>query len=86
VTDEQQNGVRQAVNFKRAFIQMEDRCARIACCIDPQLLSSRLLKSSVFEALSMNGKSAMMSENPHSSEHRRRTRRVFSSLMVNIHN
>jgi hypothetical protein len=37
VTDEQQNGVRQAVNFKRAFIQMEDRCARIACRIDPQL-------------------------------------------------
>jgi pyrroloquinoline-quinone synthase len=29
VTDEQQNGVRQAVNFKRAFIQMEDRCARL---------------------------------------------------------
>ena len=37
VTDEQQNGVRQAVSFKRAFIQMEDRCARIACRIDPQL-------------------------------------------------
>ncbi len=39
VSDEQQNGVRQAVNFKRAFIQMEDRCARIACRIDPQLFS-----------------------------------------------
>jgi hypothetical protein len=37
VTDEQQNGVREAVNFKRAFIQMEDQCARIACRIDPRL-------------------------------------------------
>ena len=29
VSDEQQNGVRQAVNFKRACTQMEDRCARL---------------------------------------------------------
>lgn len=37
LSDEQQNGVRRAVEFKRAFIQMEDRSARIACRIDPQL-------------------------------------------------
>ena len=37
VTDEQQNGVcGREVNCKRTFIQMEDRCARIACRIDPQ--------------------------------------------------
>jgi hypothetical protein len=42
VTDDRQNGVRQAVHFKRAFIQMEDRCARIACRIDPQLFAQQV--------------------------------------------
>jgi len=37
VTDEQQEGVRNAVRFKRAFHTMEDQCMRIACRIDPQL-------------------------------------------------
>ena len=37
LTDEQQEGIRQAVNFKRAFHHMEDRCMRIACGIDPRL-------------------------------------------------
>jgi pyrroloquinoline-quinone synthase len=36
LTDDQQDGVRRAVAFKRGFIQMEDRCARIACRIDPR--------------------------------------------------
>ena len=36
-TDEQQEGVRRAVRFKRAFRQLEDRCIRIACKIDPAL-------------------------------------------------
>ncbi|MGH7831766.1 MAG: TenA family transcriptional regulator [Candidatus Binatia bacterium] len=37
LTDEQQEGVRNAVRFKRAFRQLEDRCIRIACKIDPAL-------------------------------------------------
>jgi pyrroloquinoline quinone (PQQ) biosynthesis protein C len=37
VTDEQQEGVRNAVRFKRAFHVMEDQCMRLACRIDPQL-------------------------------------------------
>jgi pyrroloquinoline-quinone synthase len=37
VTDEAQEGVRNAVRFKRAFHTMEDQCMRIACRIDPQL-------------------------------------------------
>lgn len=37
LTDEEQNGVREAVRFKRAFHKMEDHCMRIACRIDPQL-------------------------------------------------
>jgi coenzyme PQQ biosynthesis protein C len=35
--DEQQEGIRHAVRFKRAFHRMEDRCMRIACGIDPRL-------------------------------------------------
>jgi coenzyme PQQ biosynthesis protein C len=34
---EQQEGIRKAVRFKRAFHPMEDRCMRIACGIDPLL-------------------------------------------------
>lgn len=37
VTEEQQNGVRRAVSFKRAFHRLEDHCMRIACRIDPRL-------------------------------------------------
>jgi pyrroloquinoline quinone (PQQ) biosynthesis protein C len=37
VTDEQQEDIRNAVRFKRAFHTMEDQCTRIACRIDPQL-------------------------------------------------
>jgi len=37
LSDEQQEGIRQAVRFKRAFHHMEDRCMRIACGIDPRL-------------------------------------------------
>jgi coenzyme PQQ biosynthesis protein C len=37
LTEEQQNGVRRAVRFKRAFHQLEDQCMRIACKIDPKL-------------------------------------------------
>jgi coenzyme PQQ biosynthesis protein C len=37
LTEEQQNGVRRAVRFKRAFHQLEDQCMRIACQIDPKL-------------------------------------------------
>jgi coenzyme PQQ biosynthesis protein C len=39
VTDEQQEGVRNAVRFKRAFHTMEEQCMRIACRIDPQLIA-----------------------------------------------
>lgn len=39
-TDEQQQSVRQAVAFKRAFVVLEDRCTRIACRIDPKLFQS----------------------------------------------
>jgi coenzyme PQQ biosynthesis protein C len=39
VTDEQQEGVRNAVRFKRAFHAMEEQCMRIACRIDPQLVA-----------------------------------------------
>jgi pyrroloquinoline-quinone synthase len=37
ITDEQQVGVRRAVQFKRAFHLLEDQCMRIACGIDPKL-------------------------------------------------
>lgn len=37
LTEEQQNGVRGAVRFKRAFHQLEDQCMRIACKVDPKL-------------------------------------------------
>ena len=37
ITDEQQVGVRRAVQFKRAFHLLEDQCMRIACGIDPRL-------------------------------------------------
>jgi len=37
LTDEQQTGVRQAVQFKRGFRELEDRCIRIACNVDPKL-------------------------------------------------
>jgi coenzyme PQQ biosynthesis protein C len=37
VTEEQLDGVRRAVRFKRAFHRMEDQCMRIACKIDPKL-------------------------------------------------
>ena len=37
ITDEQQAGVRRAVQFKRAFHLLEDQCMRIACGIDPRL-------------------------------------------------
>ena len=36
ITDEQQEGVRRAVQFKRAFHLLEDQCMRIACGIDPR--------------------------------------------------
>ena len=36
LSDEQQEGIRNAVRFKRAFHHMEDRCMRIACGIDPR--------------------------------------------------
>ncbi len=36
ITDEQQEGVRRAVQFKRAFHLLEDHCMRIACGIDPR--------------------------------------------------
>ncbi|HTN70641.1 MAG TPA: iron-containing redox enzyme family protein [Methylomirabilota bacterium] len=36
-TEEQQNRVRRAVRFKRAFHQLEDQCMRLACKIDPKL-------------------------------------------------
>ncbi|MBM4296442.1 MAG: hypothetical protein FJ143_01740 [Deltaproteobacteria bacterium] len=39
-TDEQQESVRHAVAFKRAFVVLEDRCTRIACQIDPKLFES----------------------------------------------
>jgi pyrroloquinoline-quinone synthase len=39
LTDEQQEGVRNAVRFKRAFHTMEDQCMRLACRIDPQLFA-----------------------------------------------
>ena len=37
ITDEQQDGVRRAVQFKRAFHLLEDQCMRIACDVDPKL-------------------------------------------------
>lgn len=37
ITDEQQEGVRRAVQFKRTFTVLEDHCMRIACEIDPRL-------------------------------------------------
>jgi pyrroloquinoline-quinone synthase len=37
LTEEQQDGVRRAVRFKRAFHRLEDQCMRIACNIDPKL-------------------------------------------------
>jgi pyrroloquinoline-quinone synthase len=37
LTEEQQNGVRHAVSFKRAFHKLEDQCMWIACNIDPKL-------------------------------------------------
>jgi pyrroloquinoline-quinone synthase len=37
VTDEQREGVRRAVRFKRAFRPLEDQCLRLACKIDPKL-------------------------------------------------
>jgi len=37
LTDEQQNRVRQAVTFKRAFHRLEDQCMWAACKIDPNL-------------------------------------------------
>lgn len=37
VTETEQDAVRQAVRFKRAFMQLEDRCIRIAARIDPRL-------------------------------------------------
>ncbi|HSE88941.1 MAG TPA: iron-containing redox enzyme family protein [Candidatus Binatia bacterium] len=37
LTEEQQNGVRAAVTFKRAFHRLEDQCMWAACKIDPKL-------------------------------------------------
>jgi pyrroloquinoline-quinone synthase len=37
VTEEQLEGVRRAVSFKRAFHRLEDQCMRVACKIDPKL-------------------------------------------------
>jgi coenzyme PQQ biosynthesis protein C len=37
LTGAEQEGVRRAVTFKRAFHIMEDHCMRIACGIDPEL-------------------------------------------------
>jgi len=37
ITDEQQEGVRRAVKFKRAFHVLEDQCMRVACGVDPML-------------------------------------------------
>jgi coenzyme PQQ biosynthesis protein C len=37
VTEEQQNSVRRAVSFKRAFHRLEDQCMRIACQVDAKL-------------------------------------------------
>jgi hypothetical protein len=37
LSDEQQEGVRNAVRFKRAFHRLEDRSMRIACGIDSRL-------------------------------------------------
>jgi coenzyme PQQ biosynthesis protein C len=37
VTEEQLNGVRRAVTFKRAFHRLEEQCMRIACKVDPKL-------------------------------------------------
>ncbi|HWP60767.1 MAG TPA: iron-containing redox enzyme family protein [Candidatus Acidoferrales bacterium] len=39
VTEEQQEAVRRAVRFKRAFHRLEDQCMRIACRIDPKLFA-----------------------------------------------
>jgi pyrroloquinoline-quinone synthase len=36
-TEQQHDGVRRAVRFKRAFHQLEDQCMRIACKVDPKL-------------------------------------------------
>jgi pyrroloquinoline quinone (PQQ) biosynthesis protein C len=37
LTEEQQNRVREAVAFKRAFHRLEDQCMWAACKIDPKL-------------------------------------------------
>ena len=37
LTEEQQNQVRDAVAFKRAFHRLEDQCMWAACKIDPNL-------------------------------------------------
>jgi hypothetical protein len=37
ITEEQQNGVRAAVTFKRAFHRLEDQCFWSVCNIDPKL-------------------------------------------------
>ena len=37
LTEDQQNGVRRAVTFKRAFHRLEDQCMWAACKIDPKL-------------------------------------------------
>jgi pyrroloquinoline-quinone synthase len=40
IGEEQQNSVRRAVRFKRAFHQLEDQCVRIACRVDPKLYAA----------------------------------------------